>query len=118
MVWGGTIRVFPGVPDEWKDVAFDKLRAEGAFLVSASRKNGKTEWVRVESLAGEPCRVKAGMGEIDSDRPIKPAGEGVVEIELKKGEAALIWLKGSRPAVASVEMVNGDGKVNTFGLPQ
>lgn len=116
--WGGTIRVFPGVPDDWKDVTFDKLRAEGAFLVSASRKNGKAEWVRVESLAGEPCHVKAGMGEVDSNRPIKPLGDGVVELQLNKGESALLWPKGSRPAEAAVEMVDGDGKVNTFGLPQ
>jgi hypothetical protein len=115
--WGGKIRVFPGVPDDWKDATFDKLRAEGAFLVSASRKNGKTEWVRVESLAGEPCRVKAGMGEVESDRPVKPLGDGVIELDLKKGESALLWPKGARPAEATVEMVAGDGKANTFGLP-
>src|SRR5262249_41200873 len=31
--WGGTIRVFPGVPDAWKDVTVDRMRTEGAFLV-------------------------------------------------------------------------------------
>jgi len=55
--WGGTIRILPGVPDSWKDVAFHNLRAEGAFLVSAVRKGGKTQFVRVKSLAGGPCRV-------------------------------------------------------------
>ncbi|MES2308452.1 MAG: alpha-L-fucosidase [Verrucomicrobiota bacterium] len=55
--WGGTIRVFPACPDSWTDVAFHDLRAEGGFLVSAVRKNGKTFSVRVKSLAGEPCRV-------------------------------------------------------------
>ena len=33
--WGGTIRVFPGVPGSWKDVTIDRMRTEGAFLVSA-----------------------------------------------------------------------------------
>jgi hypothetical protein len=55
--WGGTIRVFPACPTAWRDAEFRDLRAEGAFLVSAVRKDGKTQWVRIKSLAGEPCRV-------------------------------------------------------------
>jgi alpha-L-fucosidase 2 len=55
--WGGALRVFPAVPAAWSDAAFDKLRADGAFLVSAVRRDGRTAWVRIESLAGEPCRL-------------------------------------------------------------
>ena len=39
--FGTHLRVFPGVPDSWKDVSFDKLLAEGAFEVSAVRKTAK-----------------------------------------------------------------------------
>jgi len=45
------------VPTAWTDAAFDRLRADGAFLVSAVRRDGRTAWVRIESLAGEPCRL-------------------------------------------------------------
>ncbi len=55
--WGGALRVFPAVPAAWTDAAFDRLRADGAFLVSAVRHDGRTAWVRIESLAGTPCRV-------------------------------------------------------------
>ena len=55
--WGGTIRLFPACPAAWPDAAFHNLRAEGGFIVSARRKAGKTQWVRIKSLAGEPCRV-------------------------------------------------------------
>ncbi len=55
--WGGALRVFPAVPGSWTDAAFDRLRADGAFLVSAVRHAGRTAWVRIESLAGAPCRV-------------------------------------------------------------
>ncbi len=58
--WGGTIRIFPAVPEEWQEAAFHNLRAEGAFLVSAMRKNGATEWIRLKSLEGEPCRIRTG----------------------------------------------------------
>ena len=47
--WGGTIRVFPAVSDVWGNVVFDDLRAEGAFLVSAKRENGKTKFVRIKA---------------------------------------------------------------------
>ncbi len=55
--WGGAIRVFHGTPSTWKDASFDRLRTDGAFLVSAVRRNGRTAWVRIQSLAGQPCRV-------------------------------------------------------------
>lgn len=55
------IRIFPALPAAWEDVEFQDLRAEGAFLVSARRRGGATEWVRVKSLAGEPCRVKLDL---------------------------------------------------------
>lgn len=58
--WGGTIRIFPAVPEEWQEAAFHNLRAEGAFLVSAMRKNGATQWIRLQSLEGEPCRIRTG----------------------------------------------------------
>jgi hypothetical protein len=56
--WGGKIRIFPATPDKWQESAFDQLRTQGAFLVSAVRKNGQTQWVKIKSLAGEPCIVK------------------------------------------------------------
>jgi len=55
--WGGALRVFPAVPAAWTDAAFDRLRADGAFLVSGVRHDGRTAWVRIESVAGQPCRL-------------------------------------------------------------
>lgn len=54
---GGTIRVFPAIPEAWPDAAFSTLRAQGAFLVSAQRRGGRTDWIRLESLAGVECRL-------------------------------------------------------------
>lgn len=60
--WNDVVNVMPAVPSEWKDIVFHNLRAEGAFLVSAAKKDGSIQWVRVKSLAGEPLRLRAGMG--------------------------------------------------------
>ena len=92
----GPIRIFPAVPSAWKDIEFRDLRAEGAFLVSAKRAAGHTQWVRIKSLAGEPCRVRPGLSgkvRIKGNRQhlMKEVSPGVYEIDLKKGEEALLY---------------------------
>jgi len=54
--WGDVVRIFPAVPPQWQDVAFDNLRGEGAFLVSARRVAGETTWVRI--VAETDCSLK------------------------------------------------------------
>ena len=104
--WGERIRVFPAVPAEWPNVVFHNLRTEGAFLVSAERKDGKTSWVRIKSLAGEPCRIKPGFdaGEVTLLVGGRPAtldllGDGVYGISLAKGDTALLFTGNRPPAV-------------------
>ncbi|MFW6050691.1 MAG: glycosyl hydrolase family 95 catalytic domain-containing protein [Myxococcota bacterium] len=58
---GNVLRVFPAVPEAWPDLVFHDLSAEGAFLVSAVRRDGVTQVVRVRSRAGEPATVRTGM---------------------------------------------------------
>lgn len=48
----GTVRIFPAIPDSWKNVSFNNLRAMGGFLVSAIRENGKVTKLRVYSEKG------------------------------------------------------------------
>lgn len=48
----GVIRVFPAVPDSWKDASFKTLRAEGAFLVSAKREGSVITEIDIESEKG------------------------------------------------------------------
>ncbi len=59
--WGGIIRVFPAVPERWRDVRFAGMRTEGGFLVSAVRKDGKADYVRVESTCGGRLRIRPGF---------------------------------------------------------
>jgi hypothetical protein len=53
----GRIRIFPAVPESWRDVAFSTLRAEGAFLVSAERKDGRTTRVEIVAEREGECRL-------------------------------------------------------------
>ena len=72
-----TIRIFPAVPQAWKDISFDKLRARGAFLVSAEKKDGRIVSARILSKKGGRLRVISPFtGEV-IDRPTE-AGELIV----------------------------------------
>ena len=54
----GFIELFPAVPDGWKNVSFQTLRAEGAHLVSAVRQNGLTKSVTITSEKGGILKLK------------------------------------------------------------
>jgi alpha-L-fucosidase len=95
--WGGALRVFPAVPGAWKDAAFDRLRTDGAFLVSAVRKDGRTAWVRVESLAGSPCRL------------VVPGWAGFV-IRARSGSVH-VSVSAARPGELACEMAKGSWMV-------
>lgn len=65
--WGGVIRLFPAIPDRWSDCAFEDLRAEGAFLVSAQMRDGDVEYVRIWSEIGGTCKLRNPW----SDEPVR-----------------------------------------------
>ncbi|MFI7698561.1 glycosyl hydrolase family 95 catalytic domain-containing protein [Nonomuraea sp. NPDC049480] len=120
--WGGIVRVFPAVPAAWQDVTLHDFRTEGAFLVSAVRQGGRTGFIRVRSLAGEPLRIKHGLdgpltAVLGSGRParVKDLGGGIVEITLARGQEVLLYT-GRRPdpVIAPVKIAKpGD----PWGLP-
>ena len=114
--WGDRIRVFPGVPAAWRDVVFHNLRAEGAFLVSASRKDGQTQWVRIRSLVGEPCRIRPGLvSQVKSTVPMKPAGDGVFDLALAKGEEAILYAGEPPSQLVVVPVATDPKKQNAWG---
>ena len=60
--WRDIVRVFPTVPEHWCDVAFCDLLTEGAFRVSASRRNGRTAWVRVRATVPRLLQLRNPFG--------------------------------------------------------
>lgn len=118
--FGTGIRIFPCLPDEWRDVTIHRLLAEGAFEVSAVRRGGRTQFVQIKSLAGAPCRVWTGMS-----GPIVASGErefsartedGLTTVDLRKGETVLLT-SGVRPADLKILPVEADaGRLNCYGL--
>jgi len=103
------IRIFPALPEQWKDAVIHNMSAEGAFIVSAVRSGGTTRWVRIKSLAGEPCLVRPGMeGKLEAfvnDRKVrlKGAGDVIYIISLKKGDEIILTTESVTPVVSPVE---------------
>jgi alpha-L-fucosidase 2 len=100
--WGGVIRLFPAVA--WPDVSMQNFRTQGAFLLSASRQGGQTRWLRVHSEAGAPCVLRTGIsGELavrdrmGRDLPWREVATGTIEVDLPRGQEAVIHRKNDRP---------------------
>jgi hypothetical protein len=117
--WGGIIRIFPACPSEWKEASFYQLRAEGAFLVSAVRKNGKTKFIYIKSLAGEPCILKSDLPAntkiIGSKTVSIRKYDGRMEVNLRKGEEVVLYV-GEKPdsfIISPFPIHSGEG--NSWG---
>ncbi|MGO1048676.1 glycosyl hydrolase family 95 catalytic domain-containing protein [Crossiella sp. CA198] len=119
----GVLKVFPAVPAAWREAAFDSLRAQGAFLVDASRRDGATEWVRVHSEAGEPLVLEHGIpGDLDVRTPLgrrlqwRQVAPGRISVALRRGETAIITRRGHQPDLRPRD-VPANAAAPQWGLP-
>jgi len=119
--WGNKIRVFPALPDNWKEVAFHNFRAEGAFLVSARRKNGKTSFVRIKSLAGEPCVICPAIDGIPrtnskNNNVLVELEKGFYRLDIRKGEEVILYQGDSEPEFIIEPLSLEPDSINHFGI--
>ena len=113
--WGNKIRVFPAIPTAWPDVAFAHLRAEGAFLVSANRKAGKTVSIEIQSLAGEPATLITDMPTPTANgTPLHQLAPKEYALPLHKGTTLLITPNSDAPA--SIAPVAQTSAPNYWGV--
>jgi len=90
----GRIQIFPTVPAEWKDISFENLRAEGAFLVSASKKNAVIDSFTITAPEGGTAKIRLPFPTffISSSEKMERQVSGSKELILKfeKGGKAII----------------------------
>ena len=125
--WGGKIRVFRGTPKKWADVVFKDLRTQGAFLVSAKKKAGVTQFVTAESLIGSPCFVQIDIpnpkiyinGVSANKNQVRVTDQGLYEIALKKGETVTFTPVALDETDLSVQPIPvSEADRNLFGLSE
>ncbi len=93
--YSGTVRLFPAIPTSWQEVSFNRLRAEGAFLVSAWRSGGRTRRVEIVAEQGGRLRMEdpfAGEPFVCAGRPrsLSRADNGDLLFLLKRGEQLML----------------------------
>ena len=90
----GIIRVFPAIPASWQDVSFDKLRAMGAFLVSAEREGGRLRQIRIYPEQGGTLQLAIPEGSkisfVSGNKGEKQEQDGILTLETGKGETLTI----------------------------
>ncbi len=92
--WGGKLRIFPAVPKEWADVSFKQLRAEGGFMVTAERREGKTTLVEITSTTDQFLKLKNPFdGGFESNRSSLDKENDEIQCLLKKGETLRLTVK-------------------------
>jgi hypothetical protein len=95
--WGGKVRVLPAVPKLWQDIAFHQLRTQGAFLVTAKKSKGQTQFVELQSLVGTPLVIDPNIadpiiyidGKLADNSLVKKDENGFLHVELAKGTRVL-----------------------------
>ena len=94
--YAGFIEVMPAVPADWKEVAFEQLRTEGAFLVSAKKTNGQLAEVKIVAEKEGTTLVKLPFGKwktISAKNITTSAADSEEFIELKCKAGGSIVLK-------------------------
>ena len=72
----GAIEVFPAVPDTWKNAKFHRLRAMGAFVVSAEMVDGVVRSIEIVSETGKDPIVRSPWsgGIFALEKGVTPSG--------------------------------------------
>ena len=118
--WKGIIRIFPSLPGFLANVSFINLRCEGAFLVSALRKDGETKWVKIKSEAGGLCIVKnpfKGYAYLFKEGKLyKKFEERGIMFNTKRGESFLLFPRDSIDDLALYLPERSLKEKNYFGV--
>jgi hypothetical protein len=92
--YAGFIEIMPAVPESWKDISFEKLRAEGAFLVSAKKVEGKIAEVKIRAEKKNTTRLKlpfkAYMIASNKGFTVKKETEGVLKLSGAPGSLLVL----------------------------
>lgn len=92
--YAGFIEVMPAVPAAWRDISFNDLRTEGAFLVSAKKIAGEVAEVKIVSEKGGNTKLKLPFTKWNvahnKDFKITDTHDGFVTLASKPGAILLL----------------------------
>lgn len=87
--YAGFIEIMPAIPSGWKDVSFEKLRAEGAFLIDAKMINGSLDEIKIVAEKGGSTKLKIPYNSwrvvSQTGAKIQDTGNGFVVLQCRQG---------------------------------
>jgi len=90
------ISVFPACPKQWE--ASFQLLARGGFLVTAATRNGRSEFVEIESRRGETCRLRNPWNGpclvVETDGPTTEHSGGILRFDTQPGKTYRVLPQG------------------------
>ena len=96
----GYVQIFPAVPQGWKNISFEKLRTEGAFIVSAKKENGQIKTVSISAEKDGVLLLKNPFNGSDKYMSILQSAvqknsteEGMLRFDCKKGAKITLRVK-------------------------
>ena len=116
--WGDRVRIFPAVPNHWRDVAFRDMLTEGAFRVSAAREEGRTIWVSVRATADRLLRLRdpfGGQATVMHGAEVRREGEDLVA-DLVAGQTLMLALPGAHASFPEAARRVGRRGTSRLGL--
>ena len=95
--WGDCIRIFPAVPDRWRDLMFIDLLTEGGFVVSALRRGGEVCWVRIKATVDRFCELRNPFNDVafQSLGGIPEEKNNNLAWMMKKGQETMLFTEGN-----------------------
>jgi alpha-L-fucosidase 2 len=83
----GVVHIFPAIPKNWENVRFDKLRTEGAFLISVKKEKGLISSIQIVAEKGGVLKLKNPFGNtpFECSTPYTLT-DGVIVIKTKIGQ--------------------------------
>ncbi len=82
----GVIEVFPATPDTWREASFHQLRAEGAFVISAKKENGKVKTITIVSEKGGELKLRNVFENFRVDKSAHQLVDDVIVINTQPGQ--------------------------------
>ncbi|NLE66586.1 MAG: hypothetical protein GX608_04110, partial [Lentisphaerae bacterium] len=113
-------RIFPALPGHWLDAAFRDLLTEGAFKVSAARRQGRTVWVRVTATRERALRLRdpfEGAAATTSGGAARREGDYFLA-ELSAGQTVELQLAGVPFDWTEAVRAVRESHPNILGLPR
>ena len=91
----GFVHIFPAIPSDWTTISFDQLRAEGAFLISASMEEGAVKKVGIRSEKGGLLKLKNpfGSSKFRCTAQFEFETETVISIQTKPNESIVLEIE-------------------------